>query len=177
MNIATPLTLRNRLMPQGLPGPVAGTTLRHWANMPEILTKITLKTTINGGDNAALRVGTAIFKPGAGAVIQEAEARLILNHSDAAGKTAVGVFGLGSTLASGAAGTLASDTTQDIDASTATLAMDGVAAAVSVSRNVAVSVTANGVFLNIADTWPDVTTVAVAVTGTIWLRWRHPSFN
>ena len=177
MSIYTNATLRRRLIPSGLPTPLAGTTVRHFGNMPEVLTKITLNLEVAVGDVANLRVGVPVFSPGADTVIQEAEARIILIHNDVAGKTAVGVFGLGTTLASGANATLASDATQNIVASVATLAMDGAAAAVSVNRNLAQAVTANGVFLNIADGWPDVTVATVVVTGVIWLRWRHVTFN
>jgi hypothetical protein len=158
----------------GLPGPTAGTSLRHFSSLPDVLTKITLNTTVEGGDNANLRVGVPIFSPGVNTVILEAEMRVILTHQDSTDTDTPDV-GLGTVLASGASATL-SGTSENI-APGVTGNVDGSAEIVSVNRNLAQPVTANGVFLNIADGWANVTDPTIVITGTVWLRWRHVQFN
>lgn len=170
-------TLRQRLKGVGLPTAPTGVTVTHYPIFPEVVSKLAINTTIEGGDNASLAVGKAIFLPGVGAVVLEAEMNVTLAHQDTI-KTDTPDVGLGTVIASGAVALLGgTGTFENIITGQTSGAIDGTNPIIACNRNLVQSVTANGVFLNIADGWANVTDLTIAITGTVWLRWRPASYN
>jgi hypothetical protein len=171
------LTLRQRLMPRGLPAPVAGTSVKYWGNLPEILVRVTFTDfTIDSGDNESLAVGKAFFVPPENSVVQEAEMNVTVLHSDAAAQDETPDVGLGTVIGSGAVAVLGGTATfENIITGQTSGVIDGTNAIHACNRNLCQVLTANGVFLNLAAAWDDVTETVMQVTGEVFLRWRMPN--
>ncbi len=166
-----------RLSPRGLPTAVAGTTIRHFAMLPEVLTKVTINAVVVGGDNASLAVGMPIFRPGANAVILSAEMNIILRHQDVGAQDETPDVGLGTVIATGAVATLDGTATfENIITGQTSGVIDGTNTIRACNRNLVQPVTANGVFLNFAAVWDNITDLDVDVTGNCWFRWRPAAF-
>lgn len=165
-------TVRQLLKPDGLPVAVPGTVLRHWANGPLVLSKITLTGFSVGasGDNANLALGVKIFDFGGVAEIMHARMAVGLTHSDVAAAADTPDVGLGTVIATGAVAVLGGTATFEniITGQTAANMTGGVTTARAGTAVV------GDVFLNVADGWADVTTTAITATGTVHVLWFRP---
>jgi len=163
-------------MPRGLPAPVAGTSVKYWGNLPEILVKVTFTDfTIDSGDDASLAVGKAFFVPPEYSVVQEAEMNVTVLHLDSAAQDETPDVGLGTVVGSGAVNVLGGTAGfENIIAGQTSGVIDGTNPVRACNRNLCQLLTANGVFLNLAAAWDNVSDTTMQVTGEVFLRWRMP---
>lgn len=167
-------TVRALLKPSGLPVAVPGTTIRHWANGPFVLSKIEFTDFAlgNTGDNASLGIGAAIFTTESPAELVHARMSIGVTHSDAAAAADTPDMGLGTVVASGAVAVLGGTATfENIITGQTMTNCTGTATTTRASIGV---VTVDSVFLNIADAWANVTTTAITATGSVHLLWFRP---
>lgn len=159
-----------------------GVTAKEYGDGRNHTTVLTIAMTdaVTVADNAALADGALIYTfPAGDVVVNGATFNVAVNHDSGASAAGAGEMALGSTQSSGANATIGASASTDESfagpLASVDTADDGVFTAGAASGNhVAVlAAGAHTVYLNIADTWADVTGTALDsdLAGTVTINW------